>query len=68
MYDGPTEREIRAKARHLIRTLGPNRAAQILGVCREAGLALGADAPVTRGTLAVAGQRIRDLDLEMGGA
>lgn len=59
--EGLTDDAIRARAAALVRSRGPNPAARELGVSREAVLSLAAGAPVTRGTIALARERLRQL-------
>ncbi len=54
--------DIREKVRALVRQRGASAAARDLGMPRETVLAVGADAPVRDGTLALAAERLQRLE------
>ncbi len=55
----PVPPDIQTYAAALVRELGPRRAAERLGICRQATLSLAVGADVERGTLALAREAMR---------
>jgi nicotinate-nucleotide pyrophosphorylase len=58
---GVEESEIRARVRRLVRQRGATAAARVMRMQRETLLAVAADADVQDGTIALAGQRLREI-------
>lgn len=58
---------VSARVRSTIRAVGVDEAAKVLTLSRETCLLLGAEAHVTRGSLAIAEQRLAELDQSSSG-